>query len=404
MKILFLATYFPRPLNSRIGPWALDQAKAFAEQGATVRVLSMNPWFPRFSGKLYPSLRAYSNAPKSMRYEEVEVFYPNWGYYPFSGFEKRLGSQRWRWMDLAWKGASKNVMKLARSFRPDLIYAHHTLVNGFLAARLAPELGVPFLTTDHEIGDILNTDKRLSQKRTFESVSAAASATIAVSKTMEAAIAERFPNAKTATIYNGGGFETLTEDVLDKPSRKGEPMRIFCCANFYGRKDIPLLVRAFDIVAQKHPDLHLRIAGSGPDESNIRSALAESTEKARIELLGSINKDQVMAEMAAADIFCLPGWAEPFGVVFIEAMSAGCALVLSEDAGVAEVLKNDETALFTRPRDLDSVVAALETLANNPEKIQRVGTAAFTLFHTKLSWSNAARNYLRHFKSILEMP
>gem|GEM_PF-2352625 len=42
MRILFLATYFPRPLNPTIGTWALEQAKALkrASEEAPLRVAS----------------------------------------------------------------------------------------------------------------------------------------------------------------------------------------------------------------------------------------------------------------------------------------------------------------------------------------------------------------------------
>jgi hypothetical protein len=78
LKILFLATYFPRPLNPTIGTWALEQAKAFARKAesgnaeklkrldsasptldsrhltldSAFRVVSGNSWFPKIAGKM----------------------------------------------------------------------------------------------------------------------------------------------------------------------------------------------------------------------------------------------------------------------------------------------------------------------------------------------------------------
>jgi len=89
MKILFLATYFPRPLNPTIGTWALEQAKALkrnAESGncaldsghsalaapsGALRVVSGNPWFPKIAGRLKSGVRVYSDCPRSHSWDGV---------------------------------------------------------------------------------------------------------------------------------------------------------------------------------------------------------------------------------------------------------------------------------------------------------------------------------------------
>jgi hypothetical protein len=47
LKVLFLATFFPRPLNMLLGPWALAQAQALRRHIPDFRVISLTPWVPR---------------------------------------------------------------------------------------------------------------------------------------------------------------------------------------------------------------------------------------------------------------------------------------------------------------------------------------------------------------------
>jgi len=399
VKILFLATYFPRPLNERIGPWALEQAKAFAAKGAKVQVESLNPILPPGISRVFPRFRAYASVPEHWNVNQIQVNFPRWPYIATSAFEARLKSFRWKYMSLAWKFARKPILRRILSWKPDLIYAHHTLVNGWIALQLHRETGIPYVITDHATGDILKCDTNPVQKKIFQQVSKYAAATVAVSNTMEREMKRRFPEANSLTIYNGGGFEDLNHDVLEKPSLKDGIIRVFCCANFYPRKGIPLLIQAFDQVAGDFPNISLRIAGSGPDQHQI--VLTNSQNRSAIQLLGALNKADVKTEMAVADIFALTGWAEPFGVVFLEAMSAGCALLLSEDAGVAEILEHQKTAWFIKPRDKDSIVSGLRHLLGHPDQMRSSGRNAYHQYKGQLGWSNAALNYLQLFENVI---
>ncbi len=46
-RVLFLATFFPRPLNMLLGPWALAQAQALRRHIPDFRVVSLTPWVPK---------------------------------------------------------------------------------------------------------------------------------------------------------------------------------------------------------------------------------------------------------------------------------------------------------------------------------------------------------------------
>jgi glycosyltransferase involved in cell wall biosynthesis len=97
--------------------------------------------------------------------------------------------------------------------------------------------------------------------------------------------------------------------------------------------------------------------------------------------------------MERADVFALVGWAEPFGVVFLEAMACALPVVVSSDAGVAEVLEDGVTAVFTKPRDQKSVEIALDRLIDNPQLRQLIGQAGQFLFVSNFQWSSVTKRY-----------
>jgi hypothetical protein len=80
-KVLFLATFFPRPLNMLLGPWALAQAQALRRHIPDFRVISLTPWVPRLLARTAGS-RAYAFTPAEHRFGELKVVYPRWLLYP----------------------------------------------------------------------------------------------------------------------------------------------------------------------------------------------------------------------------------------------------------------------------------------------------------------------------------
>lgn len=62
MKVLMLATYFPKPLNPLMDTWALAQAQALKRQGLEIEVVSFTAWVPRLIARS-SGARAYAECP-----------------------------------------------------------------------------------------------------------------------------------------------------------------------------------------------------------------------------------------------------------------------------------------------------------------------------------------------------
>ena len=273
----------------------------------------------------------------------------------------------------------------------DFILAHHTLVSGQIAQQMGSRHDVPYLVTDHEVGDLIGCRTNQRQKEVFERVSEGAEAMVVVSEAMRKEGATVLPQVPFKVIYNGSSFPIFERG--NTAATNSDESVVFCCAKFYGRKDIPLLLRAFEQLAEIRSNWVLRIAGDGPDRSLIEGLVAEMDCRERIHLLGLVSPTEVRAEMVEADIFALVGWAEPFGVVFLEAMACGLPIVVSSDAGVAEVLENEVSAIFSEPQNLESVVKALTRLMADGELRNRIGKAGQKLFEREFGWQEIIKQY-----------
>lgn len=393
-KLLFLATYFPDENSPSRGNWALEQAQAFLESGLEVRVVVPTPWIPKLAGKLNRKLAGYSATPRQLRFGELLVDYPRWPCYPWHTFHSINRRFPEEIISLGWAFAAGSVGRIVHEFQPDALVAHHTLVAGQLALRISEKFRIPYVVTDHEVGDLISCRTNRKVRKIFTAVGKHAERMVVVSKAMEAEAQRSLPDLQFSTIYNGSSFGVFERQWnVDK----SEKVRVFCCSKFYGRKDIPLLLRAFDSVVDAGCDLELRLAGDGPDRTKVEECLNKLKHRERVTLVGLLPTARVVQEMRDADIFALVGWAEPFGVVFLEAMASGLPLVVSEDAGIAEVLEDGTTAVFTKPHDQASVERALDKLGRDSALRSSIGRAGQALFASKFKWSTVINEYVRLF-------
>jgi glycosyltransferase involved in cell wall biosynthesis len=138
------------------------------------------------------------------------------------------------------------------------------------------------------------------------------------------------------------------------------------------RKDFPLLVAAFDRIADDHPDLQLRIVGSsGWGAEDLDDAIRRSPHAGRIRRDGWV--DDVDAVIAGATVFAFPSVYEGFGVPPLEAMAHGVPVVATAAGAVPEVV--GDAADLVPVGDADALAAAIGRVLDDDEHRRRLVAA-----------------------------
>jgi glycosyltransferase involved in cell wall biosynthesis len=133
------------------------------------------------------------------------------------------------------------------------------------------------------------------------------------------------------------------------------------------------LIAAMPSLLERVPRAHAVIAGSGDLQAYLQDLSEEVGVAERVHVLGP--RKDVPALMHAIDVFAMPSIWEGFGLVLLEAMAAGRAIVASRVATIPEVVVDGETGLLVPPGEPLALAEALAQLADQPALGGRLGEA-----------------------------
>ena len=169
-------------------------------------------------------------------------------------------------------------------------------------------------------------------------------------------------------------FEQCDAAAIDAVRREFGERLIVSVGRLVYYKGFEYLIRAM-----KHVHGRLLIVGIGPLRQKLGALAAELGVADRVNFLGNIDHQRLVACYHAADLFVLASIArsEAYGLVQVEAMAAGLPVVNTElDSGVPFVSLHEQTGLTVPPADSEALAAAINRLLDDPDQRAAFGQAA----------------------------
>ena len=151
------------------------------------------------------------------------------------------------------------------------------------------------------------------------------------------------------------------------------PLRILYVGRLVPFKGQAILLEALAALRAGGVEARLTMIGAGPSRRGLEARARELGLEAAVEFTGAVGQDEIRAHYAAADVFCLPSFAEGVPVVLMEAMAMRVPVVTSRIMGITELVEDGEDGLLVRPGRADELAAALRRLALDPELRRRLG-------------------------------
>jgi phosphatidyl-myo-inositol alpha-mannosyltransferase len=182
---------------------------------------------------------------------------------------------------------------------------------------------------------------------------------------------DRFVNARPITRYRDG------------------TLNIFFLGRLEPRKGVMYALKAYRQLRQRGYDCRLLIAGTGPQEREVRRYIA-TRRLGGVELLGGISDEDKIRYFATADIYISPATGqESMGVVLLEALASGTPIVCSDIHGYRSVVRRGEQGLLVPPRDVTALTDALGQLLSDADMRARMSASARERA-VQFGWDNIA--------------
>ncbi|MDY7011092.1 MAG: glycosyltransferase [Planctomycetota bacterium] len=180
-------------------------------------------------------------------------------------------------------------------------------------------------------------------------------------------------------IYNGIDADAYSPNLQRREELRhrwgvgGNEILIAFVGRLVFQKNLPMLLEAIGRLRSNRSDIHLVVAGDGPEAAVLEKVLSEDESGLTI-WLGQT--DDVAGVLAAADVFALPSRWEGFGLAAAEAMAAGLPVIGTKVPGLTELIEDGVSGLLIDSEDTDALMAVINRLADDRDERMRLGSAA----------------------------
>jgi glycosyltransferase involved in cell wall biosynthesis len=292
------------------------------------------------------------------------------------------------------------MLEILRRHQIDMLHIQCVSSNGYYALLAKQELKLPLVMTTQgertmDAGQIYQTSTFMNANlrellKTSDYITACSQNTL---KDMEDYFREQFKQP-SKVVYNGiqlGDFCGVSGYAHPRPYILG-------IGRLVPQKGFDVLLQAFARSKQSSHDLLL--AGEGPERENLEALTTQLKLGERVKFLGRADRPTAVALFKGCSFFVLPSRHEPQGIVNLEAMASGKAVIASRVGGVPEIVTDEQTGILVPGEDVVALSAAIDRLCDNDDLRERLGTAGQERAQ-QFDWPLIAGQYQEIYRSLI---
>ena len=299
--------------------------------------------------------------------------------------------------------AGRNTFQQLKDFDPDIIHIASPMHTGLTFMRFAKKLNKPMVMSFHT--HIMNMAK-FYHLGFLEKPLWAIHRYVYNKALYRWTVSKRVQEELLAHGFEATGLwrRGVDPDVFKPGEAKPEVRERLTNGNpdktlliFVGRLAPEKQVEQIKPVLEAIPNTHLAIVGDGP----FREKLENIYNGMSVTFAGYLSGEDLSDAYRAADIFVFPSAIETFGLVVAEALSAGLPVVSSDVGGIIEIINAGETGYIFEPNDIDTMIAHVRDLVENPKKRRDMGQRAVdSVKH--LTWPAIMDEFVNDYMTIIE--
>lgn len=174
-----------------------------------------------------------------------------------------------------------------------------------------------------------------------------------------------------------------------RPERRALGAHVVVTRNLEPLYDNATAIHAFALLAAARPEARLTIAGTGPQEAELKRLAAQLGVAERVRFAGRLDRDEVAALMNQADLGLNPSLVDNMPNSVLEAMAAGVPVVSTRVGGVPFMVEDECTALLVPPRDAAAMALAMQRILDDTSLWARLADNGLAEVH-RYTWAAVA--------------
>jgi D-inositol-3-phosphate glycosyltransferase len=306
------------------------------------------------------------------------------------------------------------------------VHSHYWL-SGWVGARLAELWRVPHVTTFHTLGRVKNRANQsagspggrwvgqLESERRIEierRVIRRADAIVVSTEHERSALMEYYGARRESAVVIPPGADLSTFRPIDRAAARRELGLDGEALLFVGRidpvKGLDTLLEALKLLEDRAALRLLVVGGSAPgappweldpDERSLRDLARELCVDDRVRWLGPIEQERLPFYYSAADVVVVPSRYESFGLVALEALACGAAVVASRVGGLPTIVRDGENGLLVPWRTPEAFADRIEQILDDPGLAGRLRDAAPKSM-ARFSWAATAGQVIELYREL----
>ena len=216
------------------------------------------------------------------------------------------------------------------------------------------------------------------------------------------------PRGKTTVVYNGVSpqrFDRPTDSGADRLRYDIGPLdpTILFCGRLTWQKGPDILVEAIPQILTRYPSSRFVFVGDGDMRDALESRVRELGVAHAVRFLGYRNGDELVHLYKLADVICMPSRNEPFGIVVLEAWSAGKPVLASQNGGPAEYVRHEVNGLKIYPYP-ESVVWGVGRMFSDPDRARWMGRNGRKTVQERFTWDTIMEQMLAIYLGLRPSP
>jgi glycosyltransferase involved in cell wall biosynthesis len=286
---------------------------------------------------------------------------------------------------------SLDILRLLRAAQPDVVHlfwGHYPAIVGYLVHRHLPGTVLSMFLGAYDLLSRLACSRPVA--RATDVVWTHAQNNVPILESLGV------PRRRIRVAYRGIDLAAFQHEHRQTIAR-----RLVTAGRLSRGKGVDRVLEVVARLGPSQPDTSLVVLGDGPERARLTTMAQRLGIAGAVTFRGYVSHDEVLADLATAAVFLFLSETECLPNAVKEAMASGCVCIVSETAGIEELITDGIHGFLVRPRDVEQAAERVDYVFRYPDHARAMAAAARAQIAAKFDVTRSMATYRDHWQDLV---